>query len=80
MSSRNAKVLDDLQNLIVATKDNRVACSLASRYCPEPWAQSLREVADSFLFAEHALQGLQLQIETILDESRQDLSKDVKGP
>ncbi len=67
MKDGQAKVLDDLRNLIVAMKDNRVAHSLASRYCPDPWAQSLREVADSFLCAELALQGIQSQLEPFLD-------------
>lgn len=39
MNDHRAQVLADLEALIRGAQDNRVAYTLASRYCQDPWGK-----------------------------------------
>lgn len=80
MNDKFAKVIDDMQQLIASVHDDGAACSLASRYCPEPWAKSLGEIASTFMFTEIRMQEIALQIEAIFNEGSNDFTQDLERP
>jgi len=80
MNSPQQSVIADLGKVLSDAQDNHAAYSLAAGFCPEPWARSLRSVAESFLFYQLALKGIHSQLETLFNEGGENISQDVESP
>ena len=80
MNDKLTKVIDDMQQLIASIHDDGAACSLASRYCPEPWARSLVEISNTFMITEIRLQDIASQVEAIFNEGSNDFTQDLERP
>lgn len=80
MNSQQQAVIAGLHKLLSDARDNHGAYSLAARFCPEPWAGSLRSVAESFLFHQLALEGIHSQLEALFNEGGENIAQDVECP
>lgn len=80
MNNRQKAVLGQLLELFKDASERFEACSLAAKFCPDPWSNSLLEFSGVFMHHSHVLEDSISELEAIFDDGSENIPQNFKGP